>query len=277
MIEARNISVTIGAKKLLDRVSLTVAPGAVIAVVGANGAGKSTLLKALSGDLKLAAGEILVDQRPLSQWNHYELARRRAVLPQQSNVNNGFTAFEVVLLGRNPHLSVRESRRDREIANEALRAVAAERLAHRIFATLSGGEQQRVSLARILAQIWDEPAQNSHSRYLLLDEPVASLDLAHQHLTMQIAREFAGKNTGVLVVLHDLNLAAQYADQICLLKNSGVLASGAPAEVLTAPNIRRALDFAATILEHDNKFLIVPNMKNNILETEENFNESDYN
>lgn len=248
MFEARKISVNFGAKKVLDDVSLEIKAGETIAVLGANGAGKSTLLKSLCGDVKISGGEILIDRRALSDWKHCELARKRAVLSQNLNLNFPFTAREVALLGRNPHIRGRESKRDLEIVREALELVEAAHLAEQLFPTLSGGERQRVHLARVLAQIW-EKTENS-ARYLFLDEPTSSLDLGHQHLTLQTAREFAGNDTAVLVILHDLNLAAQYADKILILQNGRKIAFDTPKKVLNKENIRDVFGVEAYITRH---------------------------
>jgi iron complex transport system ATP-binding protein len=223
MFEARNITVKIGAKTILDDVSLEIKTGEIVALLGANGAGKSTLLKALCGDVKLQAGEIFLENCLLHNWHYHRLARKRAILLQHSSLNFPFTAREVALLGRTPHIRGNESAKDLEIVEKALNLVEAAHLADQSFPTLSGGERQRVQLARVLAQIWDGGENpEKPARYLLLDEPVSSLDLAHQHLTLQIARRLSRENTGVLVVLHDLNLAAQYADRICLMRNGQI-------------------------------------------------------
>lgn len=259
MFEARNITVQIGQKTILDDVSLGINAGEIVALLGANGAGKSTLLKSLCGDVKLKNGEINLENRGLEYWNYHELARKRAVLSQHSTLAFPFTAQEVALLGRNPHIVGSESEKDLEIVRKAMILVEAEHLAAQFYPTLSGGEQQRVHLARVLAQIW-EKWENS-ARYLLLDEPVSSLDLAHQHLTLQIARRFSRENTGVLVVLHDLNLAANYADRICLMKNGKIYRNGTTSEVLTAENIKEVFNFDVSILEHDGQSLVVPHTK----------------
>lgn len=249
MIRARNITVKVGAKRLLDDVSFEVASGEVVACIGANGAGKSTLLRALCGDARVACGEVSLNNRNLSSIAFGEQARLRAVLPQDSSLAFGFTALEVVLMGRTPHARGHaESKRDYDIANLALEATDAAHLTARIYPGLSGGERQRVQLARVLAQIWDAPTTGN--RFLLLDEPTSSLDLAHQHHTLAVARRFARERTGVLVVLHDLNLAAQYADRILVLKNGRVLVQGTPAEVLTAGLIHEAFAIAACVMQH---------------------------
>lgn len=261
MFEVREISVRAGAKAIVENISLYLEAGEVVALIGANGAGKSTVLKAMCGDVKPSTGQILFENRPLKEWDYHELARRRAVLSQNLHFNFPFTAREVVLLGRNPHIRGSESKKDLAIAEEALKLVEATHLAERSFPTLSGGEQQRVHLARTLAQIWDKPYGGAN-RYLLLDEPTSNLDLAHQHLTLRLARKFSLEGVGILIILHDLNLAARYADRIYLLKQGRILASGKPVEVLTVENIESAFGFAVEIFENKDKLLIMPKDEN---------------
>jgi iron complex transport system ATP-binding protein len=170
------------------------------------------------------------------------------VLPQDSTLSFPFIVSEVVLMGRTPHLRGAEGPRDYEIAAWALRAVEADHLRDRLYPTLSGGERQRVHLARILAQIWEAPADGS--RYLLLDEPTTNLDLAHQQSVLRVVRRFASEGTGSLVILHDLNLAAQYADLIIMLKAGRVMASGSPVEVLTQAKIQQTFDLPVTVITH---------------------------
>ncbi|MCK6629244.1 MAG: heme ABC transporter ATP-binding protein [Anaerolineae bacterium] len=247
-LETLEVSFKIGPKTLLQNISLTVEPGQVVAVVGPNGAGKSTLLKILSGDLRPGMGKVLLQGNPLAAWPLRERARMRAVLPQQSRLQFPFTTLEVALMGRMPHTSGREGQRDYEIARAALAAADVLHLAGRLYPTLSGGEQQRAQLARVLAQIWEAPPQGR--RYLLLDEPTTSLDLAHQHDTLHLARDFARQGVGVLTILHDLNLAAQYADRVLMLRSGRQIAWGPPPQVLTPPLIQAAFDIAVTVLPH---------------------------
>lgn len=251
MFEAKNISYSVGAKKILDEVSIELKPGETVALLGANGAGKSTLLKALCGDINLESGEVILEKRKLQDWNYHQLARKRAILLQHSNLNFPFTVEEVALLGRNPHIRGTESKKDLEIVRNALKLVEAEHLTHQSFPTLSGGEQQRVHLARVLAQIWEKPQDSE--RYLLLDEPTSSLDLAHQHLTLQTARKFADKGTAVLMVLHDLNLAAQYADKIMILQKGKKVTFGTPNNVLTKEIIQEVFGIEVYITKHETK------------------------
>lgn len=229
MIEASRIEVARKGRPLLGGVDFRAVRGKVTAILGANGAGKSTLLRVLSGDLAADAGEVRFDRRPLAEWRPLELARHRAVVPQSSPLNFPFTVLEVILQGRAPHLDGRERDVDDRAALAALEAVDLGRWAGRDYTTLSGGERQRVHLARALAQVGTE----GRNRFLLLDEPTSSLDLRHQHDILRIVRSFADSGGCVVVVLHDLNLCARYADKVCLLHYGRVLGAGDTAAVMT--------------------------------------------
>jgi heme transport system ATP-binding protein len=225
LYQARGIRVVARGRALLDAVDLAVVPGNVTTLVGPNGAGKSTLLKVLAGERRFERGEVTLDGAPLSQFTPAALARRRAVLPQVAAVAFPFTVAEVVSLG------LPQSYRRTEAAAlvaEALGAVEIRDFGPRFFDELSGGERQRVQLARVLAQVW-----TTDRGYLLLDEPTLSLDLSHQLLALKLARAHAAEGGGVLVVLHDLNLAAIVADEIVALKGGRVVSAGPPAAIMT--------------------------------------------
>jgi iron complex transport system ATP-binding protein len=248
MLEARHLTVIIGPQTVLTDVSLALAPGEMVAVVGPNGAGKSTLIKTLCGEVVPVQGTVLLAGRRLSIWARRERAQVMAVLPQASALAFPFTVLEVVLMGRTPHLRSAETPHVCQIALAALATVGMVSYAQRLYPTLSGGERQRVQLARILAQIWEAPPCGA--RYLLLDEPTASLELAYQHSALATARNFARQRVGVLAVLHDLNLAAQYADRIVMLKEGQLLGAGKPHEVLTPELIRSAFALPVLVLLH---------------------------
>jgi iron complex transport system ATP-binding protein len=225
---AEDISVDVRGKVILDRVSLALAPGAVTVLVGPNGAGKSTLLKAMAGGT-LSSGRVSLHGRDIAAWRPGELAALRAVLSQSVSVGFSFRVDEVVRLGL-PAGTPRH--RGDVLAGAALERVGLTRFAGRDCTTLSGGEQQRVHLARALVQLAAAPA-DSRARYLLLDEPTNGLDLAHQLLVVEIAREHAAAGGGVLAVLHDLNLAALAADRVVALDGGRIVADGAPETVIT--------------------------------------------
>ncbi len=243
MLEARGVSFRAGAALLLDEVSVELRPGEVLALVGPNGAGKSTLLRLLAGDLAPATGQVLLDGAPLASYGPRALALRRAVMPQQTLLQFNFTAFEVALMGRSPHLGASrgESEADLAIVREALARVDALALAGRAYPSLSAGEQQRVTLARVLAQ---------QAPLLLLDEPTSALDIRHQELVMQIAREQAAAGGAVLIVVHDLNLAAACAGRVAVLQRGWLVACGTPWEVLTADLLARVFEHPLTVIPH---------------------------
>ena len=237
VFEARGVTVERGGRRIVDDVSLTARRGEVLALMGENGAGKSTLLKVMAGDVKPDRGEVLLDDRVLASWSALEQARRRAVLPQETTLAFAFTALEIVLLGRSPYCGGNPGAVDRGVAREALRRTDALHLALRSYPTLSGGERARVMLARVIAQIMHVPIDDvPHSvpRALLLDEPSAMLDIAHQHAAFKVIRDLAhDEGVAVIAVLHDPNLAALYADSVALMKQGGLLACGRPEETMT--------------------------------------------
>lgn len=241
MLRAHRVGVRVGDRALLDGVSLSIAPGEVVALAGPNGAGKSTLLRVLAGDLTPSSGDVTLDGRPLASFRARELALRRAVLPQQTLMQFAFAAREVVAMGRHPHAARRDAPDDEPIIAAAMLRTETAPLAARAYPSLSGGEQGRVSLARVLAQ---------EAPILLLDEPTAALDLRHQQATLAIARELASDGAAVLAVLHDLNLAAAYADRVALLAGGRLAAIGRPWEVLTAETLSALFEHPIAIVPH---------------------------
>ncbi len=243
MIEIDRVGHRIGSAQILEDVSFSVRSGEVLVLVGPNGAGKSTLLSAVSGDLAPSIGEVRFDGKKATAWSKSDLARRRAVLPQQSDLSFPFSAAEVVMLGRSPW---GESLHDRTIARMAMSLTDTLSLEDRSYPTLSGGERQRVHTARAIAQIWDVKGD----RALLLDEPTASLDLAHQHGLMKLALRMAEEGCAVLCILHDLNLAAQYATRIGMLRKGRLLALDRPSAVLTAERIHEVFAVDSLVMPH---------------------------
>ncbi|MET0416242.1 MAG: ABC transporter ATP-binding protein [Actinoplanes sp.] len=222
MIEATGVGWRYGANPVIDGVEVTAHPGRVLGLIGPNGSGKTTLLRLLYGALGSPTGQVTIDGDELSRLTPRESARRMAVVVQESGGETALTVAEMVLLGRGPHLSAfqRTGRADHEIAARCLARVGATHLGARAFAGLSGGERQRVLIARALAQ---------QATHLLLDEPTNHLDIRYQHEILRLVR---GLDTCSVVVLHDLNLAARYCDDLVLLGHGGVIAAGPAAEVL---------------------------------------------
>lgn len=245
MLSISNATVVIEGTTLLDEVCLDVAAGEIVALVGPNGAGKSTLVKTVAGEQTLRAGEIAFNGQPMSGWKSEMRARHMAVLPQKSVLDFPFTGREVVSLSRTPHNT--GQRLDREIVDEVLGYLDATHLADRLYPRLSGGEQQRIQLARVLAQIW-RPEDAENPRLLVLDEPSSSFDLAHQQLLIALARKLAERGVGVLIVLHDLNMALSCADRIAVLCCGQMRAFGAPNNVLNESLLRDVFGVTARFL-----------------------------
>jgi iron complex transport system ATP-binding protein len=245
-LSASQVSLQFAGAEILSQVDIDIEPGKIVTVLGPNGAGKSSLLRILCGQWTPNAGQVDLDGQPTAAYSIQELARTIAVMPQYSTLNFAFSSAEVVALGRTPHATGRQI--DLEITRAALSLVDAAHLASRLYTELSGGEKQRVQLARILAQIWAPRPQQS--RYLLLDEPTASFDLAHQQMMITILRRFAADGVGILVVMHDLNLAAQLADDMVLMKDGRIAAADCPAHVMKTSVISQVFDVDVAIINH---------------------------
>ena len=236
IVEANDVSFAYerDGARVLDRVSVRVPRGGIVGLLGPNGSGKTTLLRLMSGTLTPASGGIVLDGRSITAMPRREIARRIAVVPQETHSAFDFTALEIVMMGRYPHLGAfeLEGAADLAIAREALAATGTGRLEARRFATLSGGEKQRVVIASALAQA---------SEVLLLDEPTASLDLGFQlDIAALLTRLNAERGVTMVVSTHDLNLAATYADRVMVLKDGKTLADAHASEALNADVIRAA-------------------------------------
>ncbi len=250
-IRLRGVTVELGGRAVVDRVDADVADGEWVALIGPNGAGKTTLLRALAR-LVPFAGEIELDGRPLAELGRGELARLVAVVPQEPSTPPWMTVAEYVLLGRTPHLGplAKEGARDREAAARALARLDLLAFVERRLGTLSGGEKQRVVVARALAQ---------EAAIVLLDEPTAALDIGHQQQALDLLDGLRAESGLTLVAaMHDLTLAAQYADRMVLLDGGQVVADGAPTEVLTAPVIARHYGAAIDVVPVGDRIAIVP-------------------
>ncbi len=225
-LEARGLCFSYGRERVIDGVSLAVSPGETLGVIGPNGSGKSTLLRVLSGVVEPESGEVRLHGRSLAEYSRRELARRIAVVPQDTVIDFPFSVTEVVLMGRSPHLGsfAFESDRDVEAAREAMARTGVSAFAQRSIHELSGGERQRVVLARALAQ---------EASILLLDEPGAFLDIRHEVEIYDLLHDLAREGKAIITVLHDLNLAALYCDRVALLKAGRLFRIGPPSEVIT--------------------------------------------
>lgn len=259
MISATNIYYQAGGKKILQDVSCQLEAGKLTVVLGSNGAGKSSLLKILAGALKPAKGNLAFKGREYGKISPAAFAKERAVLTQHFGVNMPFKCHEIVLMGRYPHFASQPTEKDHHIVHEAMEEMHVHVFEDRYFHTLSGGEQQRVQMARVLCQLWPENDQDN-KKFMLLDEPVSSMDCLYQQVCLQSAKKMAEKGFAVLVVLHDLNLAAQYADEVILMRKGRVIASGPGRSVLQASSIKEAYDYEVEVVYHDDFYfpLIIP-------------------
>jgi len=257
VMRACAVSVTLGGRTVLHDVSIDVRAGEFLALVGPNGAGKSTLLGVLAGDIAASAGDASLHGVSLRDWRSGEQARRRAVLLQEQRLSFPFRVSEVVAMGRAPWRGHRAEDSDERIVADAMTTADVTAFADRGFPTLSGGEKARTSYARVLAQ--DVPI-------LLLDEPTAALDIHHQEAVLGNARAAADDGAAVVAVLHDLSLAAAYADRVALLCDGEVRAQGRPRDVLAAELVSEVYQHEVDVFDHPNRdeLVIVPRRENSI-------------
>ena len=236
MLEAKGIHFCIHKKPIVDQADICVKAGEITVLIGPNGAGKSTLFRLLSGELICHHGSVTYNGRRLNQLKPKQLATLRAVMPQHSSVTFPFRAVEVVELGlllSNQHYTA-------STIQEVMTATDTWHLKDQLFGNLSGGEKQRIHLARVLAQIWEN---KSYPRYLLLDEPTSSMDIAQQHHVLHTVAQLKKRNIGILAILHDLNLAANYADNVVLLKKGTILYQGPTRDIMTPEKLLDVFDY----------------------------------
>ena len=228
MISAKHISLSANGRKLLNKVSLEVIPGSFTAIAGPNGAGKTSLLKVLSGESSTYEGVIGINGTVIKKYSVADLSKVRAVLPQSSHLQFPFSVRQIVEMGKQHYSSI--AAQHRTLMNEVMELTGITGWSERNYLTLSGGEQQRVQLARVMAQVWET---KSYPRYILLDEPTSSLDIAQQQLIVNLVKQACERNIGVLAIVHDLNQVAQFADKLYFLKEGSIVAQGNPKEVFT--------------------------------------------
>jgi iron complex transport system ATP-binding protein len=243
-IRVKDATVLVKRKSLLEGINVELQAGEVLVAIGPNGAGKSTLLKVISGEVEVDHGYASLNESPISSYSLKVLSGMMAVLPQQTELHFPFEVRQVIALGRIPHAS--GNKRNTKIVDEVMELLEIEHLAHRDYTTLSGGEMQRVQFARALCQVWDISCPG----FLLLDEPTSSLDLSHQHAVLKVAKGMSRQGIGVFVVLHDMNLAARYADRIVLMNSGGIVQQGSPDEVLSEQNLQGVFGVNIRVLKH---------------------------
>lgn len=249
VLQVTEVGVQIEGAQLLSDISLDVNAGEVLAIIGPNGSGKTTLLRAIVAEQALSAGSVSFRGKAISEWQSRELAQSLAVLPQKSVLNFPFTGREVVALARTPHNTGQKI--DQRIVNEVLDYLDAGYLANRLYPRLSGGEQQRIQLARVLAQIWAESDQSApeEPRLLLLDEPSSYFDLAHQQMLVELVRQLAKNNIAVLIVVHDINMALACSDRIAIMNSGRLVAIGNANEVITPELIERVFSVQTNFIQ----------------------------
>lgn len=230
MLKTTGIYYHIGRKLILSNISAEFKPGEFNMILGPNGSGKSTFLKIFSGEINQFEGTVLYGDEKIRDIKKEGLAKYRAVMSQQPELSFPLTVEEVVMMGRYPHFTFNPNKRDFTICEAVMERMNLLSFKERNYLTLSGGEKQRVQYARVLAQIWEKPT--SGCRYLFLDEPLTSLDISYQQEFLQIAREFTKEGTVLIAVMHDINLAIQYADKLFFFKEGELVAQGRPADIL---------------------------------------------
>jgi len=248
MLKTEGISYTIGRKQILKNVSAAFHAGGFNMILGPNGSGKSSFLKIFSGEINKYQGNVFYNEKTLLSLDKQELARKRAVLSQQPDLSFPLLVEEVVMMGRYPHFTFSPNKKDITICNDVIERMNLSSFKERNYLTLSGGEKQRVQFARVLSQIWEQP--ETGYRYLFLDEPLNSLDISYQHEFLQQALQLAKHNTVLIAVMHDINLAAQYADKLFFLKEGELVSHGSPEDILTAGLIKQVFNVDATIIKN---------------------------
>lgn len=248
MLKTVDIHYQVGKKQILNGVSAEFNAGEFNMILGPNGSGKSTFLKIFSGEINQYKGSVFYDGENISHYKKEELAKRRAVMSQQPELSFPLMVEEVVMMGRYPHFTFNPDKKDEEICNEVMRQMNLTSFKERNYLTLSGGEKQRVQYARVLAQIWEKP--QTGYRYLFLDEPLTNLDINYQQEFLQVASKFGKDNIVLIAVIHDINLAIQYADKLFFLKEGQLVAHGKPKDILTEGLINEVFNVPVTIINN---------------------------
>lgn len=247
-IHVKNLSFSYNDVHALKHISFEVVAGDMLAIIGQNGSGKSTLLKCLSRILKVTEGRIEIDRLPLNSLSLSQLSRLIAYIPQSEENSNGISVFDTVLLGRKPYIGTRPKAFDMEIVARLLDRLELQQVAMRNLNTLSGGQQQRVFIARALAQ---QPS------VLLMDEPIANLDINHQMKVMKLLQQLAQEGMLVIITIHDINMAARFCNKALMLKQGNVFASGLRS-IYTPENIEQLYDIQVEVLHHKDCICIIP-------------------
>jgi iron complex transport system ATP-binding protein len=248
MLRTENISFSVGKKQILRNVSASFLPGEFNMILGPNGSGKSSFLKIFSGEINRFQGTVLYEDKKIKELRKEELAKKRAVMSQQADLGFPLLVEEVVMMGRYPHFTFNPNKKDITICSEVIERMNLVEFKERNYLTLSGGEKQRVQYARVLAQVWEKPTDSY--RYLFLDEPLNSLDISYQHEFLQVAVELIKDHTVLIAVMHDINLAAHYADNLFFFKEGELVVHGKPKDILSAAMIEKVFNIKTTLIEN---------------------------
>jgi len=248
MLRTENISFSVGKKQILKNVSASFLPGEFNMILGPNGSGKSSFLKIFSGEINKFQGTVLYEDKKIKELRKEELAKKRAVMSQQADLGFPLLVEEVVMMGRYPHFTFNPNKKDITICSEVIERMDLVEFKERNYLTLSGGEKQRVQYARVLAQVWEKPPDSY--RYLFLDEPLNSLDISYQHEFLQVAVELIKDHTVLIAVMHDINLAAHYADNLFFFKEGELVVHGKPKDILSAAMIEKVFNIKTTVIEN---------------------------
>lgn len=246
MLSIKNVSYNVDQKEIVKNISVDFLPGEFTMILGPNGSGKSTFLKLFSGEIKAKEGSIVYFDTKISELKKEDLAKVRAVMSQQPELGFPLSVEEVVMMGRYPHYTFNPGKKDEAICNEVIELMNISELKERNYLTLSGGEKQRVQFARVLAQIWEMPLHGH--RYLFLDEPLTNLDINYQQEFLTIARSLTKTDTVLVAVMHDVNLAVQYADKLIFLKEGEMVSYGNPLDILSEEMIKNVFDVETKII-----------------------------
>ena len=245
MLAVNQLNISIKTRKLLQDINFSIQPGELFVIIGPNGAGKSTLLKALTEEINYS-GEINFQQQSIKKWTTAKLAKTRAKFSQHHQQDIPLPVNEVVMMGRYPYFTSKPNLKDLKVVSESLKLTEMSAFKDKSYNQLSGGEKQRVHLSRIFAQLNNE----FQEKLMLMDEPLNNLDVYYQHKVLEVIKDFVKKGNMAAIVMHDLNLAAQFADRIVLLKDGKTVKYGNPKEVLTSKTICDVYDFPCKVMAH---------------------------
>ena len=262
MISTKHLCLSIGNKRLLDRVEIEIPQGQLTTIIGPNGAGKTTLLNLIGGDVKPTSGCVFFDGHPLAKFDRLSLARRRAILPQVGSIPFAIKIRDIVALGRSPYRYQVAQKFNQDIIDECLGAMVISHLANHYYAGLSGGERHRVHIARTLAQIQSKPNENLRGKVLFLDEPTNHLDILYQYRLMHLIKYLQKKHLTIVAVMHDLSLALQFSDKIILLSNGKKVGDYTPETLVLSDDLSKTyqIDMHITWDEKKQRYWLAPQL-----------------